>query len=187
MRSGERWHCAVLRYAFRMIEFRRPKGWPVVEPGLFMDHIGPVLVVYTDARCSDESFDRQVKELGRAIDERQWRVGVLYDVPHVRSLEAKRRKQIADMLHARREQLGKTTAAYALVTSSSIVRGMIRAVFWVAPPPYPYQVAATAREGMDYIASHMPGLRGDILAQEYATLLKTYSVITPLENRGTGT
>jgi hypothetical protein len=159
-----------------MNAFCPPSGWPVVEPGLFMGHIGPVLVVYCDARISDGSFDRQCVELARAIDLRQGRVGVLYDVPSVRSMDARRRRRLAELLDARRERLALTTAAFALVTSSPVVRGMLRAVFWLAPPPYPHVVTSTPREGFDFVAGRLACDAPSILDQKYADLLRRHDV-----------
>lgn len=141
-----------------------------------MDYLGPVLVVYVDARCSEQSFERQLTELAGAIDERDGRAGVLYDVPSMRTLDARRRRAFTAMFEAHEERLAQTTAAYVLVTSSPVARGILRAMFWVAPPPYPHRVVSTTREGFAYLASEMPGLQGDLLEREYATLLRRHSV-----------
>ncbi len=160
-----------------MNQFVRPSGWPIVRPGLVMDHIGPVMVVYQDAKIDDAGNDLHMAELLRAIDGRdQTRVGVLYDLPSIATLTPERRKQLTAALDSRREILSKTTAAYAMATTSMAARGVLRAMFWVSPPPYPYSIVSTPLEGFRYIAGKLPGVDPDALARDYAALLETHGV-----------
>jgi hypothetical protein len=162
-----------------MIEVKRPEGWPIVRPGLVMDHLGPVMVVYQDARLDDPGNDVHLTELARAIDERRngtVRVGVLYDVPSIRIITPERRKQLTAMLDSRRDVLQKTTAAYVMATTSMAARGVLRGIFWLTPPPYPYSIAATPLEGFRYIATRVAGVDADALARDYAALLAAHGI-----------
>jgi hypothetical protein len=139
-----------------------------------MDHLGPIMVVYQDARLDDAGSEVHFTELARAIDERREQnvqVGVLYDVPTISTLTPARRKQLIAMLEARRDVLAKTTAAYVMATTSMAARGVLRAMFWLSPPPYPYSITATTLEGFRYIAGRLPGVDADALEREYTALL----------------
>ncbi len=136
-----------------------PSGWPVHGDGLLMTYLGPVMAVFL-GELTDASWQRHMTELGRAIDGRRAgaRVGVLYHLPGTNTADAKRRKEAADFLESRRAQLRESTAAYALATPSSIVRGVLRAIYWLSTPPYPYAIVATPREGLEYIATKLDGV-----------------------------
>lgn len=162
-----------------MGQFQPPSGWPIVRPGLLMAHIGPVMVVYQDPRLDDANNDIHTLELARAIDARadqNTQIGVLYDLPTYGSVEAKRQKQLVSMLESRREILKRTTVGFALSTTSMAARGVLRAMFWVAPPPYPYTIVTSPGEGFRYLAGRLPGLDADALDRGYTALLETHRI-----------
>jgi hypothetical protein len=142
-----------------------PDHWPVVEDGLLMAYVGPVMVVATEREISDAVFDRQMHELEVAFDciAKHWdpRSGVpggsLWEVVGTNA-DATRRKRIGALLDRRRTLLAETTAGFVLATASPLVRGILRAVFWLAPPPYPYAVTADARQGFAFLSTKLPGL-----------------------------
>jgi hypothetical protein len=116
-----------------------------------------VMFVYSDDTMTEASFARHLRELAEAIDSRDesTRIGVIYDAPKPFDTDAKRRQRSAQVLDARRAKLARTTAAFALATPSPIVRGTLRAVFWVAPPPYPWEITDNVRSGLQFVAKHM--------------------------------
>jgi len=144
----------------------------VVDHGLVMGAVAGVLVVRLGRSISDAVYAKHLSELARSIDERQpgTRIAVLYDSLGGVDTDAKRRQQAADMFAARRSKLAASTAAFALVTDSSLMRGVLRAVFWMAPPPYPWSVRATLREGLEYLREHVPTLDVARFLAEYEQL-----------------
>lgn len=147
-------------------------GWPVAEPGLLMAHIGRILIIHTTAESTPHSQRRHLDELARAIDARTSPIGVLYDVPATRASDAMDRKEAAALLKSREEKLRKTTTAYAMATPSMLARGILNAVFWLAPPPYTYAVVATVTEGLNYLAMHTEGVNPRLVEEEYRWLLE---------------
>jgi hypothetical protein len=145
-----------------------PKHWPIVERGLLMAGIGDVMFVHMGVQ-SEAVFERHLVELAAAIDGRNdtTRVGVIYDIPTPLETDAKRRQRSARVLEERKEKLAKTTAGFALVTPSTIVRGTLRAVFWLAPPPYEWSVVGTVGEGLSFLATKL-ALDPKALEAEYA-------------------
>jgi hypothetical protein len=137
-----------------------PRGWPIVEPGLLMAGIDNVLFVCVGDAGSSASYETHLRELVRVIDSRATSlpIGVIYDQRALLAGDAKQRARVAELLRARREVLQRTTAAFALATESPIMRGVLRAVFWMEPPPYPWSIVADVPRGLDYLHQHMPGL-----------------------------
>src|SRR5262249_22819932 len=120
-------------------------GWPVLEPGLAMTMSDRVLVVHIDERLTPAAFARYLEEWKRGVDARppEARGGAVYDVPGWAGFTAGMRREWGDMLKSREGKLRATTVGMALVTPSLLVRGALRAVFWMAPPPYPHDVVDT--------------------------------------------
>jgi hypothetical protein len=134
---------------------------PLVDDGWFMARDDRVLLSYVDQRITPESFKRHLSALANDIDE--WPVqtglrGVLYESPAPAAMSADQRRQLADVLDARKAKLQSITAGYVMVTPSAVVRGILTAVFWIAPPPYPYRVVATPDEGFQWLATQCPWL-----------------------------
>jgi hypothetical protein len=146
---------------------------PVVEPGLLMVNIGPTMVIHLGAVVSAEVYQLQLDALAQAIDQRVsgQKVTVLYDMPALMNVSARQRKLAGEMLAARREKLRGTTAGFALATPSAVGRGILSAIFWLAPPPYPYTVVDTTAEGFVFLARQQPGIDPRASEQQYRALL----------------
>ena len=131
-----------------------------IDRGWFMARFPGIVATYMDARVDDASYARFLFALAEDIDgsSLQQRRGVLYEVPEPGVVGADRRKALGLLLDARRERLGRITAGYVLVTPSAIARGVLTAVFWLAPPPYETHVNATLRDAFVWLAQRVPQL-----------------------------
>lgn len=140
--------------------WQQAPGWPVTAEGLVMANFGQLLVVRLDRGITSAAFDLHLDALARAIDERVRgrRVGVLYDQRGGFAGDARQRARTAELLKARRQALAESTAAYAMVTESAIVKGILRAIFWLEAPPYPWSVASSLEQAVTFLGGHMPGL-----------------------------
>jgi hypothetical protein len=137
-----------------------PAHWPVYGEGFLMTGVGGVMFVHARTDLTDEAYEHQLRELARMIDDRPEgaRVGVVYDMSAGGAIDARRRKRASDVLAPRHQRLAATTAGFALVSGSALLRGSLRAVFWLAPPPYPWTVTATVHEALVYMRERLPGL-----------------------------
>jgi hypothetical protein len=68
------------------------------------------------------------------------------DMSKVATCTAYQRKLVADNDIALREYERKNLVCSAIVADSTLTRGLLTAVFWLAPPIYPYKIFATAGE-----------------------------------------
>jgi hypothetical protein len=157
-------------------------AWPIARPGLLMAKVGVVTFIHISSALDEEGEHVHAEELARMIDTRpaDVRVAVVYDVPQSMGISALGRSGIAKLLNEREEKLARTTAAYALATPSAFVRGMLQAVFWIAPPPYPHRMVASMEEALDFIALHLPQVSpARALAEYEATLARHEAVVKP--------
>lgn len=150
-----------------------------VETGWFLAYLGRVQVVYMDGRVDDASYDRYLRALAADIDDRAARdepAAILYHVPQPAALTAKRRNLLAEILREREDAVRRNTIAYALATTSALVRGGLKILFWLAPPPYPNTVVPTPRAGFEFLSSFSPDLNVTQLAADYELLLRGHAV-----------
>ncbi|NVB37603.1 hypothetical protein G6O69_07150 [Pseudenhygromyxa sp. WMMC2535] len=120
--------------------------------------------VYMSEATDAASYDRHIDYLRRVIAEQPLDqvVGVLYHVPRM-SVSPGQRRAMSDLLAASYDKLGPVVSSFVMVTSSAFNRGLLRTIFWFAPPPYPFNVAANLREGLRYLAAREPELDPDAL------------------------
>jgi hypothetical protein len=131
----------------------------VTGDGWLLAVIGSVRITCFTKVLADPDFTTYCSTLARHLDElpadRAW--GALHEVVGRGDMDAKRRKALGEVLSSRREKLARINAGFVMVTSSAVTRGILTAVFWFAPPPYPWYIAATVREGLCWLATKTPG------------------------------
>lgn len=150
----------------------------LVDTGWFLGYLGRVQLVYMDGRIDDASYDRYLEALAQDIDDRATRdeaVAILYHVPQPAALTSRRRSLLANVLRERESVVRKNTIAYALATTSALVRGGVKVLFWLAPPPYPNAVVATPDAGFDFLARYAPDLDTSKLSSRYAEIVKEFA------------
>ena len=87
------------------------------------------------------------------------------------ALSSERRHVLGRLLKQREGVLARTTTAFALSTTSVVVRSGLRILYWLAPPPYRNAVVATPRAAFEFVSPHHPGASVDALERRYAALL----------------
>lgn len=162
-----------------------PDGWPVVDDGLLMAMIDRLLVVRIDDRLTPASFARYRQEWLRAVDARPptAKVGAFYDIPAWVGIQAKERRAWAEMLKSREAVLASTTTSMTLTTPSVVARGALRAIFWLAPPPYPHLVVQQRDAAFAFHGVHLSGLDPAACARAYADLVRTHALTGSASSR----
>jgi hypothetical protein len=152
-----------------------PRGWPVVEPDLLMGYVGSAMVIRIGGGLSSIGFARYLSEWIRAIDARPDDASVfaMYDIPDWPGMTAVQRKQWGEMLHSRERVLRRTTRGMVLASPSRLTRGGARALFWLAPPPYPLAVVDTPRAAFAHIAER-GGDRADLAIAAYDSFVRRH-------------
>lgn len=142
------------------------KGWLVAR-------YGKVQCAHFDAEVDERSFDAYVELLAHDIDQRRTgqRIGMLCHVPTATVVDSSLRRRVAKLLNDRQDKLHRTTAAYAMATQSPFVRGVLTTLFWMAPPKYPHKVVATPKQGLGFLAEHMPDVDANAIADAFEGLL----------------
>lgn len=147
------------------------------DAGWFKAIIGDVQVVYLDS-IADSAHARFLaalrEDLNAIVPGR--RRGILYEVTDRVRLSAAQRQHVAQLFRDKHEALRAGTSGYALVTPSRVVRGFLAAVFWFAPPPYPYVIEASLKAGLTFLASQQPTIDVEGVLASYEILKARFAM-----------
>lgn len=142
--------------------------------GWLMAEIGEVHIGYNDSRVGHAAqmayLDCQERAIVAAA-ERGFRRCVINYVPSVK-MDSIARKRFGDMLNRHKEKLASTTMSYVMVTPSGVARGVMTAVLWLAPPPYPYAVVGTVEEATSTIQQVDNRINAALYARECLELIR---------------
>lgn len=141
----------------------------VSDTGWYRDHIGVVEVAYVYGKMTEASFEHFLAEACRTIDEcaDDEKIPLLLEVREPALMDSRWRKRMAEALKARADKLARARPAYAMVTSSLVVRTALKVMQWASPPPYPHTAVGSVEEGCAFIARYVPGLDAEALQTEY--------------------
>ena len=106
----------------------------------------------------DDEFERYLKYLEDNLN-RAERAGVktalLFNASGSPNADAQRRKWQADWMKKHNEQSARMTAGYAFVIDSTVVRGLLTAILWLAPMPAPHTVVRTEEEAESWLRARL--------------------------------
>lgn len=109
-----------------------------------------VVVRWPDGPITDEAIERYLRvAIGHMKRGRHF---VLHLTVRVAGLDARQRRTFAEHIELHRSTLKAKVGGAAIVVDSAIARGVITAVNWIAPPPFPQRVFATEGEAEAYLA-----------------------------------
>jgi hypothetical protein len=113
----------------------------------------PIIVTDFSARpISDEAHREMLgylEELMREAVGRREKVFIITDLTRMREFASARRRQDTSEWLKRTADLSRAASVGSgHVTPSSVLRGLITAVFWLVPPPTPSFCVSTRREAM---------------------------------------
>jgi hypothetical protein len=141
----------------------------VEDSGWYRDRIGNVDIAFVHGTMTEASFEHFLAEACRSIDEcaDDARVAMFLEVREPALMDGRWRKRMAKELKLRADKLARTRPAYAMVTSSIVVRSALKVMHWAAPPPYPHTVVGSIQEAFEFIARHVPGLDAREIRLDY--------------------
>ncbi len=109
-------------------------------PFAYNDLEWPLLIIKASGESSDRDLDRYIATLSEALSRCERHV-VVVDASEGQNLKSTHRKRVAAWNQANEPALKKYRAGLVLVTESAVLRGLITAVYWLFPPPFPYRTA----------------------------------------------
>ncbi len=116
-------------------------------PIQFDDSNWPVVICRAVGHSTDDDIETYTRVLKKYL-ERGERHVVIVDARGGDSLRSRHRRMVAEWNKKNERALSLHRAALILVTPSTLLRGMITAVYWLFPAPFPYQAVETMSQGL---------------------------------------
>ncbi|MCB9588223.1 MAG: hypothetical protein H6718_22635 [Polyangiaceae bacterium] len=104
-------------------------------------HWPSVVVVWPEHPVSDEDLDAYLEASRRQVA--RGRHVVLHLADGASGLGARHRRVVANYIKRHEAELKRVVLAGAIVLRNPVLRGMIIATNWLAPPPSPQRIFAT--------------------------------------------
>ncbi|HSC88484.1 MAG TPA: STAS/SEC14 domain-containing protein [Polyangiaceae bacterium] len=105
----------------------------------------PIVVSRAEGESTDADMEDYLSMLERMLARRERHV-IIVDATGGKLLKGQHRKALAEWTRQNEAALRRYRAGLALVTSSAVLRGMITAVYWLTPAPFPYQPVSNMDE-----------------------------------------
>lgn len=114
----------------------------------------PLLVIEVSGDMSRVDM-RQLARDQEELVSRNERYVTMTDLSDVTNVpDARTRGELAAWMHAVERDTLRLQVANVLVVSSTLVRHVLTALHWLAPPPVPTAVVATRAEAIAYLVPH---------------------------------
>jgi hypothetical protein len=109
------------------------------------DRRWPLLVVSFDGLAGNEEFDRYLTELGQYANRGEtW--CAIFDATRSVGAPASHRRKMAQWIKNHESALARHSAGAVFVIRSSLVRGVLTAIFWLQPLPHAHAIVSTLEE-----------------------------------------
>lgn len=122
-------------------------------PGWFLTWIDGVEVAYMDQRMNAAGVEGYLTLIEERIKAPRQPRPVLYEVKDPHALTSDFRRRTSELLNRNRQSIAQVTQGFALVTTSPATRGILTAILWLSPPPYPHKLCSTTRTGFQWLAT----------------------------------
>ncbi len=114
-----------------------------------------VVITFPQRDIEDDELIAYLADVEAGLGARKTAYAAVVDIGSRPHLNAHQRKIQADWLNRNRDQFAKWLRAYAFVITDHVPRVLLRAVFWVAPPPVPYRLFSDREEAIAWAAKSL--------------------------------
>lgn len=84
---------------------------------------------------------------------------LVIDLSHAAIPDAVQRSKLAAHIRDNDKEIRRWVRGIGLILTSSLVRGVVTAIFWVSPPPIPSKIFSTQSEAAEWAQSLIDGAR----------------------------
>jgi hypothetical protein len=115
-----------------------------------MSHVsddGSIVTVSPPRELTDEVVVAVLRDLEARLA-RGGSYGLIFDLSKAGTPNAVQRQLLAAHMRKNRALIERNVRRLAVVAPSSLVRGVLTAIFWIEPPPVPYEVFGSRNEAI---------------------------------------
>jgi hypothetical protein len=130
----------------------------VPENQLFRDE-GSIVTVAPPSKLTDVAVSSILRELEARLA-RNVRHVLIFDLSRTGTPTPVQRQLLAAHMKKNRELIRRNVQALGVVVPSSLLRGVLTAIFWIEAPPVPHLIFGTATEAATWARAQMRSMRG---------------------------
>ena len=135
--------------------------------------MAPLFVATATGAVTDEEYSAQLVEWTERIIEPGRPYAFVFDATGIRNVSRAQRKLQADWINDHRAAIKRLNRGCGFAFNCAVTRGLLKAVHWLSPPPYPYAIFATRDEALAWCLKQLAnqprfGARFRILRLELA-------------------
>jgi hypothetical protein len=133
----------------------------------------PLFIATASGILTDDEYEEQLAEWTERVIKPGRPYAFVFNGTGIRQMTPAQRKLQSDWINGHRATIKKLNRGCGFAFDSPFTRGLLRAVHWLSPPPYPYAIFATRDEAVAFCLKQLAteprfGARFRILRQELA-------------------
>lgn len=120
----------------------------------------PLVMIRFLGEITEDEFDQYLRFLDFNVARTgaaRAKIALLFDAREVGRVSPAIRRKQADWIRDNLDISRQNCAGFAYVLDSSMVRGMLTAILWLATMPADYTITATVREAEDWLKGQLAG------------------------------
>jgi hypothetical protein len=117
-----------------------------IQLATYVRRTGDTVWVTPPPILTDDVVDHVLADLRAQLSSRSPRYAVIFDLSRTGMPNAVQRQKIVSHLNANRPRIHDRVLGLGIVPGSALARGIVTAIFWVAPPAVPYRSFGTREE-----------------------------------------
>jgi hypothetical protein len=110
----------------------------------------PLFITTASGVLSDSEYVAHLEDCTKRILDANQIYAYVYDGTRIEKMTAHQRKLQADWIKAHEATIRRLNKGCGFAFDSIITRGLLTAVHWLTPPPYPYVVVATREAAIEW-------------------------------------
>jgi hypothetical protein len=115
----------------------------------------PILHLTYPRQTTLAELEKYYEAVGAFLERLDTQVAWLVDCTHIIAANAEQRRYVAEQEAKYKEIQEKYYVASGLYVANAMTRGIITAVFWLSPPPYPYKIFSSRAPAHAYVTDAM--------------------------------
>lgn len=125
----------------------------------YLQREGGIVWVFPPSKPTEEQLDRVLADLSVELRRGSPYV-LLFDLTRAEMPNAMQRQKLTAHIRDNAPRIKRWIRGVGVVLASPVVRGVVTAIFWVAPPEAPYRFFATRVEAADWASSLLEKVPG---------------------------
>jgi hypothetical protein len=130
----------------------------------------PLIITTASGVLNDTEYAAHLDECTKLIVQPARPYAYVYDGTRIDQMPSSCRQLQATWINTHRPVIGRLNRGCGFAFASAITRGLLTAVHWISPPPYPHSISATRDDAIRWCLDRL--VRAGDMSRESAGLIE---------------